>query len=39
MTATEPIPDHGDRAASAGSGYDETLPSHLGDVIVRTEGI
>lgn len=33
------LPDHGERQAAAGSGYDGTLPSHLGDVIVRTEGI
>jgi polar amino acid transport system ATP-binding protein len=39
MTAS-PLPDHGTRAASPSSGYgDGTLPSHVGDVIVRAEGI
>ena len=29
----------GDRSAQSASGYEERLPSHVGDVIVRTEGI
>ena len=39
MSLTPSLPDHGARAASAGSGYEGTLPAHLGDVIVRAEGI
>ena len=38
MTAT-PLPDHGERPAPGSSGYEETLPSHVGDVIVRTIGV
>jgi polar amino acid transport system ATP-binding protein len=38
MTAS-PLPDHGERHAPASSGYDASLPAHLGDVIVRAEGI
>ena len=38
MTAT-PLPDHGERPASPASGYEETLPSHLGEVIVRATGV
>jgi len=38
MTST-PLPDHGIRPAPPGSGYDTELPSHIGDVIVRTDGI
>jgi polar amino acid transport system ATP-binding protein len=37
MTST--LPDHGPRRASDASGYSESLPEHLGDVIVRTMGI
>ncbi len=33
------LPDHGTRPAPPGSGYDGQLPAHLGDVIVRTEGV
>ncbi len=33
------LPDHGERPASAESGYRGTLPSHLGEVIVRATGI
>ena len=29
----------GERSAQSASGYEERLPSHVGDVIVRTEGI
>jgi ABC-type polar amino acid transport system ATPase subunit len=36
---TSPLPDHGERPASPTSGYDETLPAHIGDVIVRATGI
>jgi ABC-type polar amino acid transport system ATPase subunit len=39
MTGTETLPNHGQRPASTGSGYDGALPAHLGDVIVRTEGV
>ena len=39
MTPGSEIPDLGDRAASAASGYERKLPTHLGDVIVRTEAI
>jgi ABC-type polar amino acid transport system ATPase subunit len=38
MTSS-PLPDHGERDAPASSGYEGTLPAHLGDVIVRTEGV
>jgi ABC-type polar amino acid transport system ATPase subunit len=38
MTAT-PVPDHGERPAPQGSGYDGDLPSHLGEVIVRATGV
>ena len=34
-----PLPDLGPRPAPELSGYEGQLPSHLGDVIVRTEGI
>jgi polar amino acid transport system ATP-binding protein len=36
-----PLPDLGTRPATPASGYEHgsTLPSHVGDVIVRTEGI
>jgi ABC-type polar amino acid transport system ATPase subunit len=33
------LPDHGTRPAPPGSGYEGMLPAHLGDVIVRTEGV
>ena len=36
---TSPLPDLGARPAPSGSGYEGTLPAHLGDVIVRLEGI
>jgi polar amino acid transport system ATP-binding protein len=39
MTATSPLPDHGERPAPTESGYAATLPSHLGDVIVRATGV
>jgi polar amino acid transport system ATP-binding protein len=39
MTGREPLPDHGQPAAAPGSGYEGTLPEHLGEVIVRAEGI
>jgi polar amino acid transport system ATP-binding protein len=39
MTDIGALPDHGDRPAPSGSGYHGTLPSHLGDVIVRAAGI
>jgi ABC-type polar amino acid transport system ATPase subunit len=39
MTATPSLPDHGARPAPSASGYEGTLPAHLGDVIVRAEGI
>jgi ABC-type polar amino acid transport system ATPase subunit len=38
MTAS-PLPDLGTRPAPQGSGYEGTLPAHLGDVIVKLEGI
>jgi len=38
MTAT-PLPDHGTRPAPSGSGYDGALPAHLGDPIVKLEGV
>ncbi len=38
MTAS-PLPDHGERRAPTSSGYDASLPAHLGDVIIRAEGI
>ena len=38
MTAGR-LPDHGERPAPAGSGYDAVLPGHLGDVIVHVEGV
>jgi ABC-type polar amino acid transport system ATPase subunit len=34
-----PLPDHGERSAPQGSGYDASLPSHLGEVIVRATGV
>jgi polar amino acid transport system ATP-binding protein len=39
MTLDRDLPDHGQRRAPAGSGYEGPLPSHLGDVIVRAKGI
>jgi len=39
MTASTPLPDHGARDAPSESGYDDTLPTHVGDVVVRTTGI
>ena len=39
MTASDPLPDHGAREAPRESGYDDTLPSHVGDVVVRATGI
>ena len=38
MTTT-PLPDHGERPAPPTSGYDDSLPGHVGDVIVRATGI
>jgi len=38
MTET-PLPDLGTRPAPEGSGYADTLPEHLGDVMVRLEGV
>ena len=37
MTSAESLPDQ--RQAPTGSGYPDKLPSHLGDVIVRAEGV
>ena len=39
MTLDANLPDHGVRPVPAGSGYDasSTLPSHVGEVIVRVE--
>jgi polar amino acid transport system ATP-binding protein len=39
MTSEATLPDHGTRAAPAGSGYEGDLPTHLGDVIVRANGV
>ena len=39
MTDTTPLPDLGHRPAPEASGYESALPAHLGEVIVRTEGI
>jgi len=39
MTNATPLPDLGHRPALEGSGYESALPAHLGEVIVRTEGI
>ena len=39
MTTSTPLPDHGERPAPSGSGYEKTLPAHLGEVIVRTTGV
>jgi ABC-type polar amino acid transport system ATPase subunit len=39
LTGVEPLPDHREPAAAAGSDYADTLPSHLGEVIVRAEGV
>jgi ABC-type histidine transport system ATPase subunit len=41
MTHGRLLPDHGERPAPSGSGYETgtTLPRHLGEVIVRTEGV
>ena len=39
MSAGSSLPDHGERPAPTGSGHRETLPPHVGDVIVRAEGI
>jgi len=38
MTAT-PLPDLGPRPAPSGSGYEAELPPHLGDPIVKLEGV
>ena len=34
-----PLPDHGERPAPTSSGYQETLPAHVDEVIVRATGI
>jgi len=34
-----PLPDLGTRPAPSGSGYGDALPAHLGDVMVKLEGI
>jgi len=39
MTDSGPIPDHETREAPPGSGSDASLPSHVGDVVVRATGI
>jgi len=39
MTRATPLPNHGERPAPSGSGYETTLPEHLGDVIVRTTAV
>ena len=40
MTTPRPdLPDLGQRSAPTESGYEENLPTHVGDVMVRTEGI
>ena len=40
MSSPRPdLPDLGQRSAPTDSGYDENLPTHVGDVMVRTEGI
>jgi polar amino acid transport system ATP-binding protein len=39
MTAIEPVPDGSERPATPGSGYAGSLPSHLGEVIVRADAI
>jgi ABC-type polar amino acid transport system ATPase subunit len=39
MTDSGPIPDDGTREAPPGSGYAASLPSHVGDVVVRATGI
>ena len=41
MTDTPPLPDHGARPASASSGYEEgaPLPSHVGEPIVKVQGL
>jgi ABC-type polar amino acid transport system ATPase subunit len=39
MTDAAPLPDLGPRPAPDASGYESALPSHLGEVMVRTEGI
>ena len=39
MTTSDTLPDHGERPAPSASGYDDILPSHLGDVVVRAMGI
>jgi len=39
MTDAAPLPHSGHLRAPEGSGYESALPSHLGEVIVRTEGI
>ena len=36
---TGPLPDHGERQATAASGYESTLPSHVGDRIIQIEGL
>jgi len=35
----DPLADPGTRRASSESGYEGELPTHVGDVIVRTEGV
>ena len=41
MTLDDRLPDHGTRPVPAGSGYEPggTLPSHIGEVIVRVDGL
>jgi polar amino acid transport system ATP-binding protein len=39
MDRSEPLSDPGTRPGPAASGYDDDLPQHVGDVIVRTEGL
>jgi ABC-type polar amino acid transport system ATPase subunit len=39
MTTGSPLPDHGERPAPPGSGHPDTLPTHVGDVIVRVERV
>ncbi len=36
---TGALPHHGERPASAASGYESTLPGHVGDRIVQIEGL
>jgi ABC-type polar amino acid transport system ATPase subunit len=37
--SASPLPDLGSRPAPSTSGYEGTLPAHLGEVIVRLEGV